>query len=389
MIYHKLIDRPWLILVFELFLIYTVIYVLFATIFYYTKLPYNDSPNPEVEEFYKHDKNYWFLCFNFAVHTGTSIGYGFLLPKNVHTIASGFTMLLLVYATEIFETLFIGVLIKKIKKPTILNTQLRFSEFAVVNNGYSTTREMHRQYKDKYTINTSLKFQPVFPRNKYSDFQYESGTIHDIGSYKKCEMNDNYKCLMFRFCHIRPRSRMCMPSMRLIYYQHHIVGKEGDDTPIKNNKKTRVEVIDWMKHKHQELDYEIYTKHGRMRSVDGDIPMLSLPWTAVHKIDQDSPLWGLTKQDLANRKIEIIAVVGGIDEITSDNFQKWWSYTADEINWNHQFEPMVKCVIKVERPWYYYLLCCMKGLKERYREVLEIDFDRLSLISPITRYMYT
>ena len=29
-----------------------------------------------------------------------------------------------------------------------------------------------------------------------------------------------------------------------------------------------------MKHSHQEMDYEIYKKHGRMRSVDEDIPFL-------------------------------------------------------------------------------------------------------------------
>ena len=305
----------------------------------------------------------------------------------MHTIASGFSMLILVYATEIFDTLFIGVLIKKIKKPTRLKTQLRFSEFAVVNNGYSTTREMKHQYKNHKTIDTSLKFQSVYPRHEYSDFNYESGTIHDIGSYEKSEMNDNYKCLMFRFCHIRPRSRMCMPSMRLIYYEHHILRKDTDSPIMK--KKSSSAIVDWMKHSHQEMDYEIYKKQGRMRSVDEDIPFLSLPWTVVHKIDETSPLWGLTRQDLANRKIEIIAVVGGIDEITSDNFQKWWSYTAEEIFWNHQFEPMVKCVVKVDRPWYYYLVCCMKSIEESYREVLEIDFDRLSMISPITRYMYT
>ena len=70
------------------------------------------------------------------------------------------------------------------------------------------------------------------------------------------------------------------------------------------------------------------------------IYLFCLPWTVVQEIDE-TPLWGLTKQDLANRKTEIIAVVGGIDEIRSIP-QKWWSYTAEEIFWNHQFEPMVK-----------------------------------------------
>ena len=181
-----------------------------------------------------------------------------------------------------------------------------------------------------------------------------------------------YKVLMFRLCHVRPQSRMCMPSMKLLYYE-----RQFDE--------------DWMSSgfKLSELDFEVYRKRGRLRSADGDIPMLSLPWTVAHKMDESSPLFGLCRQDLSDRKAEIIAVAGGIDEITSDNFQKWWSYTAAEIRTNCHFEPMVKCVRKVQRPWMYYLLCGRRDLTLSVTEVLEIHFDRLSLVSPITRYMYT
>eukprot|EP01083_Nonionella_stella_P120513 361167_1 len=367
MVYHKLIDRAWLILIFELLLIYTSIYVLFATLFYYMDYAYNSSPNPQIMDLYHSD--YWSLCFDFSVHTGTSIGYGYLLPKDLRSMLPGFTLLIFIYATEIFETLFTGVFIQKISKPTRLKTQLRFSECAVINSGYSTTRVMHS------SIDTSLKFSPKYPRHKYSDFDIDCGTIHDAGSYNRSEENDEYECLMFRFCHIRPQSRMCMPTMYLIYYEHDIFHNGRG--------------IDWMKHKHRELDYEIYKKRGRMRSDSNDIPMLSLPWTVVHKIDENSPLFGLTKQDIARKKIEIIAIAGGIDEITSDNFQKWWSYTAEEIFWKHQFEPMVKCIVKPDAPWYNRLLCCVKRTHAKYKEILEIDFDRLSLISPITEYLYT
>lgn len=113
MMYHKLIDRPWLILILELFLIYTAMYILFATVCYYASMVYNDASNALIEELYEH--NAWFMCFNFAVHTGTSIGYGFLLTKEVYPVAVALLILGLVYITEIFDVLFIGVLIQKIK----------------------------------------------------------------------------------------------------------------------------------------------------------------------------------------------------------------------------------------------------------------------------------
>merc|ERR1712228_35670 len=271
-----------------------------------------------------------------------------ILPKNIHFIASFLTMFLLVYVTEMFDTLFIGLLMAKIKKPTRLQTQLRCSSNAVINDGYSTTK-----YVAKSVINSSLKFQSKYERHQHSDFNFESGTIHDVGSYAKSAINNQFKVLMFRFVHVRPASRMCMPSMNVLLYPNN-----------------------------EELDYEIYKKHGRLRSARNDIPMLSLHWTVVHKIDQNSPLFGLSKEQMIKKKIEIIVIVGGIDEITSDNFQKWHSFTAEEIFWNFEFEPMTKCIVKTDKPWYYFLICCCFKIKKKYREVLEIDFDRLSLISP-------
>ena len=97
------------------------------------------------------------------------------------------------------------------------------------------------------------------------------------------------------------------------------------------------------------------------------IPLLSLPWIVVHKIDKLSPLYGMTKQDLINKKCEIIAIVDGIDEATSDNFQSWWSYTPNEIYWNYRFKPMVKAIVKSNKQY------------------LQIDYDRISLIKPISK----
>ena len=75
----------------------------------------------------------------------------------------------------------------------------------------------------------------------------------------------------------------------------------------------------------------------------------------------------MSKADLVNKKCEIIAIVDGIDEATSDNFQSWWSYTANEIYWNYRFKPMVKAVVKSRK------------------QFLQIDYDRISLTKPITK----
>jgi len=50
-------------------------------------------------------------------------------------------------------------------------------------------------------------------------------------------------------------------------------------------------------------------------------PLLALPWTVTHAIVEMSPLYGLSLEDMAAANGEIIAVLDGIDEISSQNYQ--------------------------------------------------------------------
>merc|ERR1712228_203143 len=52
---------------------------------------------------------------------------------------------------------------------------------------------------------------------------------------------------------------------------------------------------------------------------------------------------------------------------TSDNFQSWWSFTANEIYWNYKFKPMVRAVVKHQKQY------------------LQVDYDRISLVRPIDK----
>lgn len=72
------------------------------------------------------------------------------------------------------------------------------------------------------------------------------------------------------------------------------------------------------------------------------INFLTLSWTVVHPIDEDSPLYGLTASDLAERKAEFIVLYSGKEETTNQTVMEKFSYFHDELVWNAKFEPMVK-----------------------------------------------
>lgn len=62
-----------------------------------------------------------------------------------------------------------------------------------------------------------------------------------------------------------------------------------------------------------------------------------LSWTLVHPIDGDSPISGLTAADLLETDTEIMILLTGTDETSSQTVHSRSSYKADEIIWNASF----------------------------------------------------
>ncbi len=70
-----------------------------------------------------------------------------------------------------------------------------------------------------------------------------------------------------------------------------------------------------------------------------DIDFLALTWTIVHPIDESSPLFGKTKEDLEQKQVEVIVLIKGFDETFSQSVRARYSYRFDEIDWNEKFTP--------------------------------------------------
>lgn len=70
------------------------------------------------------------------------------------------------------------------------------------------------------------------------------------------------------------------------------------------------------------------------------ITSLILSWTVVHQIDESSPFYGLTQEDLEHTDIEIIAHVKAFDSVFSSEVFQRTSYTSDEIVYGAKFVKM-------------------------------------------------
>lgn len=67
------------------------------------------------------------------------------------------------------------------------------------------------------------------------------------------------------------------------------------------------------------------------------INFLTLSWTIVHPINEDSPLYGLSYEDIKQGRAEFIVLFKAIDETSSQGVFERFSYFVDEVVWGARF----------------------------------------------------
>ena len=73
---------------------------------------------------------------------------------------------------------------------------------------------------------------------------------------------------------------------------------------------------------------------GMTRNVSS---LFVLSWTAVHRIVPGSPLFGETRESLADCQPQIIVSITGLDEVFSQTIHARYAYGLDEIMWGARF----------------------------------------------------
>ncbi len=71
------------------------------------------------------------------------------------------------------------------------------------------------------------------------------------------------------------------------------------------------------------------------------ISFFSLSWTLVHALDEKSPIYGFTEQDLLEANAEVMVLVKGTEDTNQQLVHARRSYTTNEIVWNARFGPII------------------------------------------------
>ena len=71
-------------------------------------------------------------------------------------------------------------------------------------------------------------------------------------------------------------------------------------------------------------------------------PAFVLTWTALHPIDETSPLHGVTPESFAQGQMEVLVTFTGWDETLGQTIFARQSYVASELRWNHHFRDVIR-----------------------------------------------
>lgn len=126
---------------------------------------------------------------------------------------------------------------------------------------------------------------------------------------------DGDLCLLLRVGDMR-KSQIVEAHIRAMLIKKRIT-KEGDVLPL------------------SQIDVDLGFNEGRDRL------FLVWPVIIVHKIDEDSPFWDLSPDDLLREQFELIVILEGIVESTGMTTQARSSYLPGEVLWGHRFERLV------------------------------------------------
>ncbi|XP_064594701.1 G protein-activated inward rectifier potassium channel 3-like [Liolophura sinensis] len=126
---------------------------------------------------------------------------------------------------------------------------------------------------------------------------------------------DGSLCLLFRVGDMR-KSHLVEAHVRGVLIKKKIT-KEGEVLPL------------------YQFDVDLGFADGRDRL------FLVWPVIIVHKIDEESPFWEISAEDLHREQFELVVIMEGIVESTGMTTQARSSYLPGEILWGHRFERLV------------------------------------------------
>jgi len=81
----------------------------------------------------------------------------------------------------------------------------------------------------------------------------------------------------------------------------------------------------------------VMRRFDELKLVRSRTPLFALSWTIMHRIDETSPLYGMTFETLLDDQVELIALLSGTDDTLSEVIYARHAYAPQHIEWGKRF----------------------------------------------------
>ena len=143
--------------------------------------------------------------------------------------------------------------------------------------------------------------------------------------------------------------RFSRPSAKVVFSENLLVApyKSGKGLMFRMGNASKSELIETevqvlMAFNQRENDGSLSRKFYTLALEISKVSFFSLSWTIVHALDENSPLFNFSAQDILDANAEIMVLVKGTDETAQQIVHARRSYSADEIVWNAKFSPVIE-----------------------------------------------
>lgn len=196
---------------------------------------------------------------------------------------------------------------------------------------------------------SSVPIENIFLRGFFFSVQTFAtigyGTIHPVGTVANLlvTVESYYSMIVTALLTGVVFARFARPTARILFSETAVVAPFQDKTAFmvrlvnsRNNQMIEVEA--------RVMFSRLVEENGRTaRRFDmlelerQKVLFLPLAWTIVHPIDENSPLFALSKEDLEKSNAEIAVLISATDETYAQVVHTRTSYKSDEVKFGHKF----------------------------------------------------
>jgi inward rectifier potassium channel len=139
-------------------------------------------------------------------------------------------------------------------------------------------------------------------------------------------------------------ARFSRPQARFLFARHPVVtAHEGKQTLMIRVANARQNTISgtmarlWFIRGELTAEGQYFRRYDELYLVRNENPVFALSWTIFHPIDESSPLFGRTADELAEADALIVLTIEGLDDNSLQQLNARRTYTYDQIRWQHRY----------------------------------------------------